>query len=64
MKYKDSDYICIIGSPLCQSFKYPKKPPIHLSIKNETKTYFHEDEIGEEADVGAMKKIQVILDQN
>ena len=46
MKYKDSDYICIVGSPLCQSFRFPKKPPIHLSIKNETKTYFHQDEIG------------------
>jgi hypothetical protein len=64
IKFKESDYICVVGSPLCQSFKYPRKPPIHLSVKNATKTNFIDNELGEEADMGALKRIQVIMDQN
>ena len=58
------DYTCILTSPLCQSFTFPKVPPIHMIIKNENKTYLIENNLIEETDIGIAKKMQTILENN
>lgn len=57
-------YTCVISSPLSTSFRFPTPPPLHLSIHNESHTYFQEPELVNDLDVMVcLKKINNIIDQ-